>query len=493
MKPGRVSDPAPEKDPWPRWLVVGLLLLSVVGVLPVVWTAYLGSLSRYLADDFCTAGTLREMGFLGSQSYWYQSWSGRFSFTFMISLTHLVGPRLTPWLPGICLALAGGALWFLAQRLARLAEIRAPWTAGILPAAACLVATLAAAPNLYQSVLWQTGLITYFVPLILLTAYVGWLLWVVSLESNGRRGALSLMVSAVIPFLAGGFSETFVSVQTTGLVVAVVVALLAARGPTRTHLARHLVCGLAGSLLALLVVALAPGNAVRQGLMPEPPGLMLLLERTWHDVYVFGARMVRGNPLSLFAPFAVAYTVTFAGMRGVESVGDSHGRGIWPWIAGTIGVSLAAFAAMAAAMAPSEYALSAYPDGRIVITAVFAVVMAAALGGYLLAGMTRQLLARKGQRALRAMSFAVAAALLLGVVAVCLRNSAGYFQDARGFAAAWDARDASIHAALARGENDIPVASLTHMAGLGEVSRDPDDWVNRCLADAYGLKRVTAK
>ncbi len=43
------------------------------------------------------------------------------------------------------------------------------------------------------------------------------------------------------------------------------------------------------------------------------------------------------------------------------------------------------------------------------------------------------------------------------------------------------------------GVTSLPVASLTHMGGLDEISRDPTHWVNVCFAQAYGLKRVEAK
>lgn len=492
---GSEVETASEGSSGQGWLQFGLGIMAAAVALPVIWASYLGSFSRYLADDFCTAGTLREMGFSGSQVYWYQSWSGRFSFTFLVSLTHLAGPRLTPWLPGIFLVVALGALMLLMLRLSGLLRMRGSWLAAFVLAATCLVAMLAAAPNLYQAVLWQTGLITYGVPLAILAGYAAWLLWLTSISPIPTRRAALLLVSGVIPFIAGGFSETFVSVQTAGLIVAIGATLLFLRGERRRWLAQALGCGLAGSLLALTLVALAPGNAVRQGLMPEPPGLMLLLQRTWHDAYVFGVRMLRGSAWSLFAPFVVAFGLSVDGLRAEDIDSGGRWRGFLTWLAGLMGVSLAALAMLLATMAPSEYALSAYPDGRVMITGVFVVVMAAGLGGVFFAGLTRRLLplGRKGSAVLRALSSAAAATLLAVLVVVSMQRAAVYLGDAQGFAAAWDSRDRAIHAALARGENEIPVASLTHMAGLAEVSRDPNDWVNRCLADAYGLKRVTAK
>jgi hypothetical protein len=174
-------------------------------------------------------------------------------------------------------------------------------------------------------------------------------------------------------------------------------------------------------------------------------------------------------------------------------MGRERRRAAWRWLVGGAVAGLGALGMIAATMAPSEYALSSYPDGRIVFTAVYVTVLAAALGGATLGILTSILLPESSAPLAGTLSLLLAMALVTGVALGTVRSGMGILEDARGFAAAWDARDASIHAALARGENDFPVASLTHMAGLDEVSRDPDDWVNRCLADAYGLKRVTAK
>jgi len=77
---------------WPsacRW--VGIALLG----LPLLTIGYMGLSARYLADDYCTAGTLRELGLLGSQRHWYVHWSGRYAFTLAVNLVH--GRRPCCW------------------------------------------------------------------------------------------------------------------------------------------------------------------------------------------------------------------------------------------------------------------------------------------------------------------------------------------------------------------------------------------------------------
>jgi hypothetical protein len=90
----------------------------------------------------------------------------------------------------------------------------------------------------------------------------------------------------------------------------------------------------------------------------------------------------------------------------------------------------------------------------------------------------------------------------LGVLAVILlaftslqttRALLAPLPDARDFAVRSDERLAKVIEARQDGVTSLPVASLTHMGGLDEISRDPTYWVNVCFAQAYGLKRVVAK
>src|SRR5215204_2612271 len=83
------------------WLLAASFVLSLIAY------AYLGSYSKYMADDYSPLRAVRTHGLLGAQLAWYQAWSGRFSFTFVYSLLALMGPatlrlfRVCSWLYGL--------------------------------------------------------------------------------------------------------------------------------------------------------------------------------------------------------------------------------------------------------------------------------------------------------------------------------------------------------------------------------------------------------
>jgi hypothetical protein len=186
---------------WLPLAIVGVL----TGALLLAAHAYMGTFSRYLADDFCTASTLRHLGFLGSQANWYQTWTGRYAYTFVVSLTQVFGPGLTPWLPATVLVAWAAAVVYAVRRLQ---GPKTPWMIAAAIAAIHIVGTLTGSPNVYQSLYWQTGMVTYTLPLVLAVFYGTWLWQSAAGESEPRLRSAAAGVSLVAALLLGGFSET---------------------------------------------------------------------------------------------------------------------------------------------------------------------------------------------------------------------------------------------------------------------------------------------
>lgn len=468
-------------------------MLALVGaLLSLAYVAYLGSYSRYLADDYCTAGSLQQFGFWGAQGYWYANWSGRFAFTFLVSLTHLVGPVLTPFLPAMVLAALLGTL--LRAVLPSRAEISGgrEWLRAGLLAGTVLLVSLTTTPKLYQSMLWQTGLLTYVVPLVLASWMVG------SLQSLARQEQISVRrrrtgTAAVfaLALVAAGFSESYGSAQTSLLLLLFVGSVaFSHRRNSASRLRLPLAVGTLGSALALLLVASAPGNAVRQGVLSAPTPLPKAMLLGFYDTYLFAAMIYRHQLLPALLAAGVPALVALGRKLSPEEMEQPGGQE-WIWIAG---VPLLTVVGIAAVMAPSEYALSSYPDGRILIGAHFLLAAGLATWGYQLGKALRPRfrLGHSG-RWLLAGAWMVAA-ILVGLITVrFVADTKPLLADARGYASAWDERHVQLKAAAETGRGQVEARSLTHMGGLAEIGYDPDEWINRCVAQTYGLSRIVAK
>src|ERR1700687_1477495 len=123
--------------------------------------AYRGWFSRYTGDDYCTAGRERVAGFVGAQIYWYEFWSGRMTYYFVVGLVEFAGPTAAQVLPAIAI---GGWLWIGAwarRPVARQQRWPVPLASAAIGSAAIVLVCLSGAPRLDQSLYWMTGMLTY--------------------------------------------------------------------------------------------------------------------------------------------------------------------------------------------------------------------------------------------------------------------------------------------------------------------------------------------
>ena len=157
--------------------------LAAILAVPLAAYAYLGLFSRYAADDYCTAGQVLTRGLVGLETQLYEAWSGRFAFTFIVGLVELVGSGVTRVLPALAiLAWVAALTW----ALARVIHFRQ----ALVLAELVVFVTLASTPDVGQSLFWQTGMLTYLLPLILLAGLVGVLVERVRLGCAGPKWLL---------------------------------------------------------------------------------------------------------------------------------------------------------------------------------------------------------------------------------------------------------------------------------------------------------------
>jgi len=471
------------------------VVLGALMMIPLIVHAYLGGFSRYIADDYCTLGTLKNLGFLGSQLNWYNQWSGRYSFTFMVNLTQLAGPKLTPWLPALAVALWVLSVLCLFLQWQRWFEAPRSIILAFAPSTLVVFTTLHGSPNVYQSLYWQTGMLTYSLPLILLTAYMAWLLFVNDGLPDNNRMAWAIPVSGIAAFVFGGFSETYVSVQTALLIVLLILSSLTLRGRKRQQLNAVLGAGVFGSILAMAVIVLAPGTAVRRSLMLPSPDIYLLITKSIKDVYIFSVITLRRQP------FIVLLSVTLPALVGLLTFPDYRARkpvqkGDWiRWFLPLYVIPIITAVMILASIMPSEYAISSYPDGRVLIMPVYFLFLGLILWGLTLGYRLRSLIETQKAGTLLAVrlifGLAVCALGVFGIISA--RALTGEIPTARQYSQEWDKRDQTLKTHSGDQDDPIAIPSLRHMGQLAEIDYSPDYWVNRCVAQAYGVGAVIAK
>lgn len=452
--------------------------------------AYLGWFSRYIADDYCTLGSLRGQGFWGSQVFWYTTWSGRYTFTFLVNLAQAAGSWIVQVLPAAAVVafVVGGA--YAARSAARSAGLADGRVASAAIGAALVFATLDGAPNIYQSLYWLTGMITYTLPLILLTLLVGWLLR----RRDGdppTQDAGPLVGVWLFTAVAGGLSETYAVLQAALLATAIVVSLVLPGRKGRRRFVAILGSALFGSSVALVLLYVAPGTTIRREMVVDPIGVVELVRHTLADGRLFIARTVKAIPMSLALAALIPAGVALW-LRSSSSAEADRGPGRKTLLAWLLLLPPATGLFVLVSMLPYEYAVGDYPDARVLITGVYVLAAGMAAWGFVLGlilAVPRRDLAGRAALALGAVSL-----VLIGLSAFPVaRKTLGQLPDATSFASSWDRRDVVLRDAARRNLDRVAAASLSHIGGLAEIGYDPNEWVNRCVAQAYGLHDVVAK
>jgi len=400
-------------------IVVGVTTAAALAVLAVR-----GLYVRWFADDYWISGPLATRGFWGGQAYWYRAWSGRYVFNFVVSALEAIGPRTTAFLVTFIIL---GMVVALHERLR--------WPLALAMTWAILFGTV----DPVQSVLWQTGLFSYTVPL----ALFGW--WI-----GSAAGRVELRwYDVIVPLLAAGCSETNALTQ----VVVCTIAFAAWRR-------RPLLIAFLASLTSLVILAAAPGNAVRKAMYPATPPLWRVIEATVTDAGTFLVMIVGAAGMAMLLVFLTSALIAPRISRRLLIVA----------ILCAVACPLVPFAAAEVTI------VRVLPQRAWIIPYAFCVAAVAALG----AAIPWQERWRKPLAAVLMVT-----AIVPIVTAVQLARE---IPGARTFARQWDRFDAFLRAH--RGQ----AIYVDHVPGtvgtLAFVAHDTDHSSNRAMRETYGLRSL---
>jgi hypothetical protein len=463
-----------------------LAFLALTGLtVPLVVLALGGLFSRYAADDYCTAGQVQMAGFVAAQSRLYVGWSGRFAATFGVTLVELIGSVVVPVLPAVALLAWLATTTWTARELGAALDLRLALVPAAVLGLVVLFATLQTTADLPQVLYWQTGLLTYLSPLVLATALVGWVAHVAN--SRAVPWPLALGMSFALTFVAGGTSETFAAAQVTALVCASAIAFAVGGRSAQNKVLGMLLVGLLGAVLSLVLLAVAPGNSVRQETAERAPLAMAVPQ---------ALDFTRGWLRLTFARPHAAALLLLVGVPATIATATPRPRSISrPGL--TLGLlAVAAALVILACMLPAFYALSSNPPGRAQIIPQYVLVCGVAAVGWLLgtvgAAHLGPILRRPGPGWVMV---AVLLALLVFGPLLTAREIVQQIGPARAYAATWDQLDREVRTERSQGVLDVtvrPLPSTGMIQNLDFVGPNRADWFNECVARYYDLHTIAS-
>jgi hypothetical protein len=461
-----------------RWRAWGPLITGIAFLTTLLLHAQLGSWSRFLADDYCSAGMARRLGILRAVWYWYLTWTGRYSASALDATFGLLGPGVTPLVPGAVLIVWVAVLTVAAALLSRIGGIWKSFDTVIL-AAALLFLTLTLSPNVPQSLYWGQGMRSIVSPLILSTVYLILLLRFSRKEWATRAYWLWLTIGFLLAFFVGGLNETFTTLELSGLVAAVCITGLARRKDPSGRVLHFLLVGFLGAALAFLVVVKAPGNAFRQAFFPPPPDPVHLLNMASANFAAFLAHTF-GTPERLVATLGVLGLSIFMGMQV-----QATPVGLWRLplvLAGGLAFAFICFV-------PSAYGLSDAPPDRTLMIPAHLLSAMLIVAGLITGNVLAHHMVGFSWRPLVEAGILLLTAVVSSVAVVTsdqqLLASRKAFVD---YAANWDTVNAQIIRARALGQTQILIRPLVNWAQLDEPNDNPKFWVNVCYKEYYGIQ-----
>lgn len=453
-------------------------LLAVCLLIPLAAHVYNGSFTRLMADDYCTVNVALDNGVLQAPLIWYNTWSGLFTNFVLKSAIAPLGPGFSATLPAlIILACLAAAIWALYPITSLL---RRPGWMAVLFGVLIVYATIQSTPNVGQSIYWTGGSIPYTLPVAAMLFYAGFF---VRAAQRNRVTPGTVLIAAAVPFLAGGLSETYGLMQIAALGLASLVCYAILPAQRRKTALTLLLISLTAAVIALALVVVAPGNAVRQSRFGTRTSLPDLITLTLYTAITYPAIM-----LGVFAPVALLTAMIFAAALAHRNRLPEIVRWLTPRrVRRLILFSGAACVLLTtSALVPALYAVGEAPPGRVYVIPNFILVCTAVLWGSLM-GFTIRSVPRT------AAALTVALALIIGPAAAVWQTLSPAPQY-RAYAAEWDRNDAEIRRIAGDGVAQVRIdkthVTMDELIGLEPLGSDPTRGHNQCAADYYGVETL---
>jgi hypothetical protein len=471
-----------------------LYLIITVGSaslgLALLCFAYIGTFSRYYADDYCISGSVVANGFWKAQVASYIGWSNRYAATFFTSLSDMFGRYAIRVWPGlIMMLLLLSLIWTFRETAHSLRLEFSSWAT--LPIAAVIVfLVVLGSPQRYQTVYWRMGLFTYTLPLVFLICLIGLVIHLARKTAQSRHRLWAWMfVCGVLAFIAGGFSETYLMLQVGLLGLTTLGVWFFIKGEVRSRWLPFLISSLVGSLLALAVVLAAPGNVVRQANMPPSPDLAKLANLSLKYAWDFIRYSVKGLPIPTFFCFLYVSLLAWF-LLSWHANNKARSLSIRRLLGAVLITLVAGYLVIVCTVIPSVYAESAYPEARALMVSYFVLACMVVIIGWLAGWIAVCIIPWNGSY----VRWGVVLALFLLSVYPFRMAWKAYLEIPayQTRAALWDTRDSQINLMQGQGLLNIEIPGMDSANGLMEMNDNPATWVNVCAAQFYGVDSFKA-
>jgi hypothetical protein len=470
-----------------------VLMICVFATLVAIGIyAYLGTFSRYLADDYCENVSVNKTSPINAVLNRYSGGatrsSNRYSNLLFVGFSEMLGNHnmqvtvvsmVLLWVVGLCWSVYE-IRRFLKIDWSLSFDLYGGMTLGFL--------SFLQAPNLFQTVYWRSSMMTHFAPLVFgsfLAAFLVRQLRYLQIELPSR---LVYVIALFATFIMVGFSEPPATTLVTILPLLMVVIWFLGNTLVKQKQLTLLAWTFAGALLGLMALVFSPAgvNVARETSL----GLVAILSRSFIYSYLFIIDSLKIAPLPVLLSILLPFMLIWLYKQLEPSPPSWKETYIILLVIFAIPVLL--WLLVAAGFAPSVYGQS-FPVERMRFLARTLMIIACMLEGALFGFLLKDLKLGPSQIAGQWVVL-----VLFAVVAISYPLRAAFnvlkvnVPEYRAHAETWDTRDKYIRQLVAAGAKDIVVTQLDSMHGVVEYKGNKSFWVNVCAAEYYGLHTLVA-
>jgi hypothetical protein len=467
-----------------KWLLPGSLALFIPSVIALSLHGYLGSFSRFMGDDFCAAYIADRFGILRAVWYWYLNWNGGYTVSILGELLPLIKPRGMAYVISILLA-----IWFtitcivIGLFLPRGAKTGEKVWASLSLGGAVLFVILLLSPNVPQSFYWWAGMRPYTMPLIGITFYALLYQWYRRGSPEKREVYIWVGISFLAALFNGGLSETFTPVQIVFFATLTGWIFIRNKAGFRDRDFLFPFAGLIGSIVALVIMISAPGNAIRRSQLPPAPDLFTVLRIAFSGYSAF-LLDIFSTKEKIIGLIGLALGAVWIGMQ-FKSEEKTN-------LLAAATLFLGGFIFAFGCFPPGAYGLAEPPPGRTHIIPDFMLVV-----GFLTSGViTGNWLGNQLDTSYRNIVNLGFIVLITGCMGYAsFMNSTALYssrQEYAAYAQNWDEAEKILLQASQTDVDTVYIPALTNWAHVFDPRDNPRFYVNECIAKYYQVNQVIA-
>ena len=458
-----------------KYRVITLLHFIPPSIVLLIYS-YVGTFSRFMADDFCSINDAHRYKMLRYIWHWFNNWGGRYSAIASDELLVHIGPIGVRYMPFFVLL-----IWIIFATFTTFVLLQKNIFKNITPTLASALSILviyvlvSLSPDVQTVFYWWNGMRTYIPPLIFSAFHVSLIYWVLDRPYIHRHAFLITFISFSTALFTGGFNETFTTVQVLFFLTALGTLLITKKIHHTDTLFKLLFAALIGSIMALTIMAISPGAARRQTFFGPRPDIisMLQIAVSGYSQYIFTIVSSIRRITAL-----ISMVLAFCWIGSISEKRPTDHITALMWVFGGLLLSFAA-------LMPSVYGLGRLPAPRTFIVPTYILVVSFAGNGIILG----KWIGNRNSFGRSRHSETILLICTLGLILFSTWVNAKDIVENRHtyieYAQLWDDVDANIKQAKLNGEESITIPNMRGWANLDRPNENPKFWPTACYIEFY--------